>query len=669
MTLTTERLYNLMPAIYRIRDADDGQTLRAFMAVLERIFANLEDDIDSLYEDWFIETCNERMVPLIADLLGVSGLLDLQHIQGTRRRQVANVTLYRKSSGSLSTLQDVAHDLTGWPVQVVDLAGLVAATQHVQHAGRRRGAQFDVRSSATAVGSIARGVDVRHIVPYVGHGGLQSGRVRNGFNLNDVGVFFWRLQPYPVVESTPASLGPGRYTFDPTGLDTTLFLPARTPPRTGDQVPYLPLPLERSTRPNPMPFSIWLTDSSGPVPDTDITLTDLSNWRTAPDLVSVDPLRGRIACPPEHHLRAVSYWYGFSGDVGAGPYPRQSAVQAALARRPISWRAFVSQRYTADPAGLRFDSLNSAVQAWNALAAGEAGVIAILDNATYSAPADPLVVRDGSSLALIGAQPAIGDEIVATMARPCVEGDLAISGSPAHEPGELLVDGILWNGALHVQPADLGSLTLAHTTLVPSRGGLHVAFGNSRLVLHLDRSICGPLVVLDPNARVELAQSIVDAEGDTAIYAPSCWLDVRGATLFGFVRAGAIDARDSLLLGSVDIARHQVGGIEYCFVSESARTPHRHHCQPDLELGTAPHDARDWIRARLVPSFTSTHYGDAGYAQLTPGTPSEIRAGARNDAEMGAFHLLYQPLRMTSFVDTLRNYLPAGRDVGVFFPS
>jgi hypothetical protein len=36
---------------------------------------------------------------------------------------------------------------------------------------------------------------------------------------------------------------------------------------------------------------------------------------------------------------------------------------------------------------------------------------------------------------------------------------------------------------------------------------------------------------------------------------------------------------------------------------------------------------------------------------------------------MGAFQLLFQPLRMTSFVQTLRDYLPAGRDVGVFFVS
>jgi hypothetical protein len=36
---------------------------------------------------------------------------------------------------------------------------------------------------------------------------------------------------------------------------------------------------------------------------------------------------------------------------------------------------------------------------------------------------------------------------------------------------------------------------------------------------------------------------------------------------------------------------------------------------------------------------------------------------------MGAFHSLYQPLRMTTFLNVLREFLPADRDVGVFFAS
>ncbi len=669
----TDRLYNLMPAIYRIRDLDDGQTLRAFMGVLERVFAALQDDMDALYDDWFIETCEERIVPYIADLVGVRQLLDPLHVQGTRRRHVANVTSYRSSTGALRTLQDIAHDLTGWPVEVVDLAGLVAAMQHVQHARPDHTTRVDVRlpnsPSYAPFASVSHSVDVRHIVPDIGHGALHSGSVRRGYNLTDVGVYFWRLQTYPVVESTPFQVDQGRYTFDPSGLDTPLFQPARTPPRSGEQMPYLPVALQLTTRPDPLPFAVWLDETPEPVRSADVALADLSQWSPTQALVTVDTLLGRIACSAERHVRMVSYWYAFSGDIGAGPYWRQKSIEQALARRTINWRAWVGQSLEADPAQQVFHTLADAVQAWNARPAGECGVIAVVDNATYAAPADPILVRDGSFLALVAARQGEPDVLVASMVRPCVNGNLKISGGPAREPGELLVDGILWNGALEAGPADLGRLTLAHTTFVPSRGGLRVEPGNSRLILELNRSICGPLVVLDPTARLEMEHSVVDAAGDVAVEASQCAVALRGSTLFGATRAGSIEASDSLFIGSVHAARRQVGGVEYSFVPHGSRTPPRRDCQPDLALQTSPLDEHGWIRARLVPSFTSTHFGDPGYAQLTASTPSQLRAGARNDAEMGAFHLLYQPLRMTSFINTLREFLPAGRDLGVFLIS
>ncbi len=49
--------------------------MRALMAVLESEFDRLAGrDIDGLYDNWFIETCDEWVVPYIGDLLGVRGL-------------------------------------------------------------------------------------------------------------------------------------------------------------------------------------------------------------------------------------------------------------------------------------------------------------------------------------------------------------------------------------------------------------------------------------------------------------------------------------------------------------------------------------------------------------------------------------------------------------------
>ena len=68
-----DRLYKLLPALYRIRDSEPAQAeaLRALMALIEEQFLALENDIDRLYDDAFIETCQEWVVPYIGDLLGV----------------------------------------------------------------------------------------------------------------------------------------------------------------------------------------------------------------------------------------------------------------------------------------------------------------------------------------------------------------------------------------------------------------------------------------------------------------------------------------------------------------------------------------------------------------------------------------------------------------------
>jgi hypothetical protein len=684
-----ERLYNLMPAIYRIRDVDDNQTLRAFMAVLERIYRTLQDDIDGLYADWFVETCQERIVPFLADLVGISGLPDTEHIQGTRRRRVANVSTYRRTTGTLTTIEHIARDLTGWPVVTLDLAGLVATTQHTQHAHPDRGTTVDVRKALPAdrrktldgspFETTARRVDVRQIAPDVGRGIFRSGSVQGRYNLSNVGVFFWRLQPYPIVRSVPARLGPGRYTFDPTGRDLQLFQPAQTPPPNRRVPPaYLPRPLERRLDAGPPPFSIWLDDQRQPLASAAVSMADLSNWDTpgaelpVPDAaVAVDPVLGRIACPTDRAIGAVSYWYAFSGDIGSGPYSRQTSLTATLASRPTTWQALVSHTFQTDAASGHFRTLAEAVQAWNALPPGQAGVIAVVDNATYAAPVEPVLVASGSLLVLVAARSSGGADLIASGVRPCVVGDLIVRGTAAEraEPGDMVVDGLLCDGGLRVQSGNIGRLQIRHTTLIPSRGGIRVEHANARLRLTLDGSICGPLHVLEPTCTLRLAHSIVDAAHGIAVHAHGARLNVRGSTLFGSTLAGVLDASDSLFTGPVHVDRRQAGGVEYSFVPPASYTPARHRCQPDLALADGLPEEHAWIRARLVPAFTSTRYGDPGYAQLTPSTPSEIRAGATNDGEMGAFYLLYQPLRMTYFLNTLREFLPAGRDVGVFFAS
>jgi hypothetical protein len=107
--------------------------------------------------------------------------------------------------------------------------------------------------------------------------------------------------------------------------------------------------------------------------------------------------------------------------------------------------------------------------------------------------------------------------------------------------------------------------------------------------------------------------------------------------------------------------------------------PRRYRCQPDLALaafaresGKAPGEPLAWaeaaaVLARVTPSFTSTRYGDPGYAQLGRLCAAEIRAGAADGAEMGVFERLKQPQREANLRAVLPEYLGFGLEAGILF--
>src|SRR5919197_2467419 len=65
-----DRLSELLPQHIRRRDAEGGGQLRALLAVIAEQVGLVEADIERLYENWFIETCDDWAVPYIGDLVG-----------------------------------------------------------------------------------------------------------------------------------------------------------------------------------------------------------------------------------------------------------------------------------------------------------------------------------------------------------------------------------------------------------------------------------------------------------------------------------------------------------------------------------------------------------------------------------------------------------------------
>ena len=65
-----DRLYRLLPMVYRMRDADQGYQLQGLLRVMAEQVNAVEDGISQQYDNWFIETAADWVVPYIGDLVG-----------------------------------------------------------------------------------------------------------------------------------------------------------------------------------------------------------------------------------------------------------------------------------------------------------------------------------------------------------------------------------------------------------------------------------------------------------------------------------------------------------------------------------------------------------------------------------------------------------------------
>jgi hypothetical protein len=140
-------------------------------------------------------------------------------------------------------------------------------------------------------------------------------------------------------------------------------------------------------------------------------------------------------------------------------------------------------------------------------------------------------------------------------------------------------------------------------------------------------------------------------------------------TFFGAVTVREMTLASEVIFNqSARADRRQAGCVRFSSIATGSRTPRRYRCQPDLALeGVTGAADRALIIARLRPIFTSVHYGDPAYAQLALNCALEIRTGAEDGAEMGAFHDLMQPQREANLKIRLEEYLPFGLIPGLIY--
>lgn len=730
--MTSDEIYRLIPAYYHVKDSEHGQPLKALISIISEQAAVMEKDISDLYDNWFIETCDEWIVPYIGDLLGVEGMIDIK--EGTpvsRRAFIGNTIAYRRRKGTARVIEQLAYDITGWRARAYEFFVFLAWTQHVNHPRLRSPYTALIRDAGklehagTPFDTTPRTGDVRRIA--IGRG---------KYNIPNLGVFLWRIQTYRMIRSESKNAGSNRrFYIHPAGYDMAVFHSPYTEIDIGQETgeENVPAPLRRrplyeelearrqsivdgkpityqffddrpGSRFQPV-FELFFDNSDTPISPGELQIADLSTWdepndtknyiRINPDGTSdtialpikaaIDPVLGRITLSPSVAGSEVrcTCGYGFSGDIGGGPYDRQGMIEDYL-DRDVLWHKGVSKE--PGPVGSEIvATLDEAITDWKNQPPGTFGIISIMDNSSYPVDltgAKAIEVPESSKLLIIaanwpslqvkdgipGEMRRIPGFITADGLRPHILGSIEVKGTapPGSElGGEVIFDGLLIEDSISVSAGNLRLLRISHSTVIPGTGSIAVPAGNPDLRLIIDNCLCGP-VTISPEIEIEIHRSIIQAPG-FALDAPGSIADISESTLLGETRVKELTASDTIFQNNVEVERKQTGCVRYSYVEPGSETPRRFRCQPDFACKDVDPGEADAVRARIKPLFTSVTFGHYAYAQLADTCAAEIRTGSEDGSHMGVFCFLKIPQRLRNLNVSLGGYIPYGMESGVFF--
>lgn len=666
-------LFDLLPAIHRLRDGEGGP-LQALLAAIARELDLVGDDLDQLLDDMFVETAAPWALPYIGALVGYEPLAMPRGQEGLARAEVAQTVALRRRKGTLAAIEAVARNATGWPAKATEYFPTLARTQYMNRALPEAPALAGLRDRV-ALAEVGSAFDTAPHHPDVRRIATGGGR----HNIPDVGVFVWPVRAFAVTASPAVAVHDRRFRFSPLGHDIALFHRPLAERDVSDlarpiNVPRpisrlmlerdLALPVPRLYGPGPdgQPLGLVVAIDGVAVPAAQVRVCRLDDdgatWLNLPASgVVVDPELGRLALPASAAPRdvRVSFHHGFSAPMGGGEYARAARADDGrpLVRVP-------------DDAVTLADAL--------ALIGGD-GIVELRGADRYAAPAALEVAADGHvtiRAATDGPRPV----------RPVLElaAPLALSGGAS---AAITLDGLLILGAgLEVPDAAgnlLDTLTLTHCTLVPGHrlteagapadpAAISLSVARAGVTVTLDASTAGA-IQLDRFATLIAADSIIDAcdPANPALVAPDGGaggtVSLDRVTLIGRLHATEVGLiSDSLLLAGelpdpapapVHVERRQQGCIRYSWLPPSSRTPRRFRCLPDSA-------------GRPSPYLLSRRFGTPAYARLDHRGGDALLTAASDEGEIGAFAGLGATRLRANLAIRLAEHIPAGAEAGVF---
>jgi hypothetical protein len=704
-----DKLWNLIPAVYRSLDSETFGQKGPLREIVDRIGAQaavVRRSIDRLWEDQSIETCDDWVIPYIADLLATNLVASLD-ARG-QRLDVAKTIYYRRRKGTLGILEEIAHDITGWDARVLEFFRRLGRTRHNfdpeiglpaetddprgnrilqlaegiigQWTGTPMGGWADLRNAYGAsqaqspFGIYPVSKPPSAFDEYFHTADFRKGQGRSGwYNITKLGVFLWRLESFALDFTTPVAdtTCAGYFSFDPTGRAIPLFAKSSRSYGVGWVSPQewqLPTPISAPL------LTVALADPSAQplyaVDDQHVNALGVfaqqqpgANYEVVPSsAVSTFPIPPKsnpkiIICPEVGKFKTlaalngqpfVTYCYGFPSTIGAGAYDRRVLGQPSPA--PPAPVATVSGGGNALVAPLT--------------SVAPVGTVQIMDSLTYTAVNDVAsisnvaVSTENTKRALIRTQPQVAE--------------WAFTGS--NTQSTLVLDGLFISGTDIVLKGIFDTVTLRCCTLDPgtavdTAGTLGKAVdGRSLAPAHLwieaeinqliiDRCILGPIAtrVKGEIQTVEATDSIIQSLGtNLAFNLTSGQVQLSRCSVLGQALLHRLYVSECILDDKITVENTQDGCVRFSAWSTGSVLPRQYE-----SVQIAPG----------APLFTSRNFGQPGYCQLQASVDSAIvdgaagatiSAGAQNGSEMGAYARDKNPIKERSLLIKYQEFMPLG---------